>query len=341
MQKQVLIVDDSRVARMSLKKALSSHDVEITEASSAEEAINYLEASEHCPDIIFMDVTMAGIDGLTATRQLKANPKFAAIPVVICTGNQSERDKENALVAGAISVLSKPPESHLVTDIMTALEQGPVDVKLDEDALTVKLIKIVEQKLLPKLAQKTQQIAIDALQKANIDSQNHFENEVDRVMQALEEQLLATITRDSLVAIKPLIERQVNDLLATSADQTIQVMVEDLDLSKQASDALAIHTQTWLTKQQGTLQVEIDKQIGPKVTTAVNQHLTDSLATKIAPLVTLQVDKHLANQQIIMDVYTHDEDEKHKQINKRINQLNALVVGLLAAVAVLAFFVLS
>jgi PleD family two-component response regulator len=43
MQKQALIVDDSRVAQMPLKKALLSHDVDITEASSAEEAISYLE----------------------------------------------------------------------------------------------------------------------------------------------------------------------------------------------------------------------------------------------------------------------------------------------------------
>ena len=73
MQKQALIVDDSRVARMSLKKALLSHDVDITEASSAEEAISYLETSQSHPDIIFMDVMM---DGLQATKQLKGDPKF-------------------------------------------------------------------------------------------------------------------------------------------------------------------------------------------------------------------------------------------------------------------------
>ncbi|MFT7234574.1 MAG: CheY-like chemotaxis protein [Methylophagaceae bacterium] len=341
MQKQVLIVDDSRVARLTLKKALSPHGVEITEARSAEEAINYLETSEHCPDIIFMDVTMTGIDGLTATKQIKTNPKFAAIPVVICTGNQTELDKKNALAAGAISVLSKPPESHLVTGIMTALKQRPVDVKPDTDVLMIKLIKIIEQKLLPRLIQQTQEIAFDAVKKASADSRNHFEDEVDKVRKGLEEQLLATLTRDSLIALKPMIEWQVNNLLSTSARQAIQVLVDDLDLSKQASDALATHTQSWITKQQSTLQVELNMQIGPKVTAAVNQHLTNSLATKMAPLVTSQVDKHLASQQIILDVDNRDENEKHDQIIKRIHRLNVLVMGLVVIVAILAFFVLG
>ena len=108
MQKQALIVDDSRVARMSLKKALLSHDVDITEASSAEEAISYLETSQSHPDIIFMDVMM---DGLQATKQLKGDPKFNNIPIVICTGNETTLDNENALAARAISVLSKPARS--------------------------------------------------------------------------------------------------------------------------------------------------------------------------------------------------------------------------------------
>ena len=111
MQKQALIVDDSRVARMSLKKALLSHDVDITEASSAEEAISYLETSQSHPDIIFMDVMMDGMDGLQATKQLKGDSKFNNIPIVICTGNETTLDNENALAARAISVLSKPARS--------------------------------------------------------------------------------------------------------------------------------------------------------------------------------------------------------------------------------------
>jgi CheY-like chemotaxis protein len=54
-----------------------------------------------------MDVMM---DGLQATKQLKGDPKFNNIPIVICTGNETALDNENALVAGAISVLSQPDQ---------------------------------------------------------------------------------------------------------------------------------------------------------------------------------------------------------------------------------------
>ena len=347
MQKQALIVDDSRVARMSLKKALLSHDVDITEASSAEEAISYLETSQSHPDIIFMDVMMDGMDGLQATKQLKGDSKFNNIPIVICTGNETALDNENALAAGAISVLSKPARSDVVSDIMTALKQQQavlpkqqsVVVKVDKATMTAKVVEIIEQKLLPKLTQQAQQIATEAIQNAKADTHLQLTNEIDKALPALKEQLLATVTQDSLTAIQPMIEQQINASVAVNAQQAIESMTANLDVSKQASDALAIQAQTWLAKQEHQLQVELGIQIGPKVMGAVEQHLDNSLAAMIAPLVTLQVEQHLANQQNVTDIEIHN-DEKHDLMAKRIGQLNTVVIGLAATVVCLAIVVL-
>ena len=61
----------------------------------------------------------------------------------------------------------------------------------------------------------------------------------------------------------------------------------------------------------------------------------------IAPLVTLQVDKHLASYEQPTDITTNDDnDEKLTQMTKRIGQLNPVMIGLATAVVVLAIFVL-
>jgi CheY-like chemotaxis protein len=123
MQRTALLVDDSRVARMTLKKLLMAHDFDVTEVGSGEEAISYLQTASVLPQIIFMDVMMDGIDGLTATRQIKSDFRLSGIPVVICTGNDSETDIENALSTGAMGVLSKPPAEAALADILTQFEQ--------------------------------------------------------------------------------------------------------------------------------------------------------------------------------------------------------------------------
>jgi CheY-like chemotaxis protein len=345
MQMQALIVDDSRVARMSLKKALAPHDVDVTEANSAEEAFEYLEASQQYPDIIFMDVMMDGLDGVSATKQLKATPKFRAIPIVICTGNQNELDNENALEAGAISVLNKPPQVDLINDIITALRQQSVVVKVDKATMTTKVVEIIEQKLLPKFKQQTQQIAAEVSQQMSQSNQQQLnkqlQTEIEQALPAMKEQLLETIVQETLAAVEPKLEQHITESVTGHAQQTIHEMTANSDVSKQASDALAIQAQTWLAKQEHQMQVELGMQIGPKVMAAVEQYLDNSLAAMIAPLVTLQVEKHLANYERPSDIATNDDnDEKLAHMTKRIGQLNTVVIGLAAVVVVLAIFVL-
>jgi len=348
-QKTVLIVDDSRVARMSLKKTLSSHDVEITEFGSAEEVLDYLESAPSHPDVIFMDVMMAGMDGLTATKKIKAKPDLKVIPIVICTGNQSELDDENALASGALAVLAKPPAIEAVNDIMNVIAQQEaipaqpqpqsVVVKVDKATLTAKVIDIIEQKILPKMTQQAQRIATEVGHKTSaeiIEQQlrGKVQAEIDALLPAMHNQLLNAVKQDATAAIQPLIAQQVTDAIASNAQQTIQALVNDIDVSKQAADALVVEAQTWLATQERQLQVELGMQIGPKVISAVDQHLETSLAAMIAPLVSLQVDKQLTAQNLA------DSTEQLTQLTKRVSQLNTVVMGLAVSVAVLAVFVL-
>lgn len=65
-------------------------------------------AREHRPDLILMDVQMAGMDGLEATRHLKADPATAGIPVVALTAFAMRGDEEKMLSAGCDGYIAKP-----------------------------------------------------------------------------------------------------------------------------------------------------------------------------------------------------------------------------------------
>ena len=60
------------------------------------------------PDLILMDIQLPGMDGLTATMQLKADPATAAIPVIALTALAMQEDREKSLQAGCDAYIAKP-----------------------------------------------------------------------------------------------------------------------------------------------------------------------------------------------------------------------------------------
>lgn len=71
------------------------------------------------PDLILMDVNLPGIDGLEATRRLKANAQLQQIPVIALTANTMLRDEQDALDAGCDGYL--PPTSRM--ELVRAIQQ--------------------------------------------------------------------------------------------------------------------------------------------------------------------------------------------------------------------------
>lgn len=103
---KVLIVEDNS---LSLELAttvleLAGHDV--VQAESGE---GVLELARDCrPDLILMDVSLPGKDGLEVTRELKTDPELRAIPVVAVTAHAMAGDQERVLAAGCEGYLTKP-----------------------------------------------------------------------------------------------------------------------------------------------------------------------------------------------------------------------------------------
>lgn len=113
----ILIVDDSDTARLLLATILRGAGyADPLNVSSAGEALSLLE--ERCgpsdaPDIdlILMDVVMPDMDGIDATRLIKADPRLRDIPVIIVTVKDEAANLERAFEAGAMDFLAKPVNS--------------------------------------------------------------------------------------------------------------------------------------------------------------------------------------------------------------------------------------
>jgi CheY-like chemotaxis protein len=103
--KKALIVDDSKLAQFVLKNMLVQYKVEVDTAESAEEALGYL--SHQKPDVIFMDHTMPGMDGLQALKVIKDNPDTATIPVMMYTSQSDGVYINQAKALGAVDILPK------------------------------------------------------------------------------------------------------------------------------------------------------------------------------------------------------------------------------------------
>ncbi|MCB1776017.1 MAG: response regulator, partial [Candidatus Competibacteraceae bacterium] len=111
--RHILVVDDSKSARLMLRKMLQGFGMTVDTAESAEEALSYLRDRQ--PDAIFMDHTMPGMDGLTAARHIKDNPATASIPVAMYTSRDDPAYVQEARSAGAIDVLTKPAMPEMIS----------------------------------------------------------------------------------------------------------------------------------------------------------------------------------------------------------------------------------
>jgi CheY-like chemotaxis protein len=112
MRVRALVVDDNAVSRQVLASLLESAGVEAITASSGREALEQARRSQ--PDVIFMDRRMPGIDGLDATRRLRADPDTAHIPVVAISASAFSDSPEAAREAGCVDFLAKPVRAELL-----------------------------------------------------------------------------------------------------------------------------------------------------------------------------------------------------------------------------------
>ena len=105
-KEKILVIEDNALNLKLVRSLLMLEDYEVLEADNAETGIQL--AKEQLPDLILMDIQLPGMDGLSATRQLKADPDVTGIPVVALTAYAMLGDEQKALEAGCVGYIAKP-----------------------------------------------------------------------------------------------------------------------------------------------------------------------------------------------------------------------------------------
>jgi CheY-like chemotaxis protein len=254
MQQIALVVDDSRVARMTLSKLLVAHDLKVVELGSGEDALIYLKGDNVKPDIIFMDVMMGGMDGLMATQQIKADDNLKYIPVVVCTGHDTDADREKSQQAGAVATLTKPPKAEALDAIIAELAQHiPIvpqadtsSSAIDSKELLEELKALVKQDLLPTMQQElrgltetvSRQVANDTVEhriaeKLDLLSNNQQQPELDE--KRFVTNVINTIQQDLLPKMHKDVREMAEDISRQiAADTSEQMVAQQVKLSVDA-----------------------------------------------------------------------------------------------------------
>jgi CheY-like chemotaxis protein len=115
----ILVVDDNYAGLLLVTSVLALDGFRVDSAASSDEVFQRLKV--RLPDLILMDVQLPGQDGLSLTRQLKANPTTAGIPIVALTAHAMPGDREAAIAAGCTDYFSKPIDTRRFSDQVRAI----------------------------------------------------------------------------------------------------------------------------------------------------------------------------------------------------------------------------
>jgi two-component system cell cycle response regulator DivK len=114
----ILVVEDNLANQMLVDALLQGLGYQVRFASSASEAL--ISIGIERPDLILMDIQLPGQDGLSLTRQLKADPANASIRIVAVTAHAMVGDRQLSLAAGCIGHITKPYDTKVLSEQVAA-----------------------------------------------------------------------------------------------------------------------------------------------------------------------------------------------------------------------------
>ncbi|TDX47826.1 response regulator [Orenia marismortui] len=111
MSKRILVADDSKTVRSSVKYTLTKEGYDVILAENGQDALDKLAENSSLnerPKMIITDVNMPKMDGITFTKEVKKDRNFKFIPILILTTESQDKMKEEGKQAGAAGWLVKP-----------------------------------------------------------------------------------------------------------------------------------------------------------------------------------------------------------------------------------------
>lgn len=119
---KILVVDDSKTELYHLKDLLRRSGYSVRTAENGDEAMRRL--AEETPDLILMDVVMPGANGFQLTRTITRDPRWAEVPVIMCSSKGQETDKVWGLRQGARDYVVKPVETEQLLAKIRAFDRA-------------------------------------------------------------------------------------------------------------------------------------------------------------------------------------------------------------------------
>jgi CheY-like chemotaxis protein len=103
---RVLLVEDNELNREVALGLLEDAHLSIDNAENGEQAVQMVTRKDY--DLVFMDMQMPVMDGITATKSIRLNPRCKSVPIIAMTANAMDRDRDACLAAGMNDHLGKP-----------------------------------------------------------------------------------------------------------------------------------------------------------------------------------------------------------------------------------------
>lgn len=113
---RVLVVDDDKTTRKMVSLILKSKGYEVVTAENGMDGLQKLGLEQI--NLILTDMNMPYMDGIEFTRQVRANPEIAHIPIVMLTTEAEEEEKQRAYQAGVDDYIVKPATAEQIVESM-------------------------------------------------------------------------------------------------------------------------------------------------------------------------------------------------------------------------------
>ncbi|MBW2595796.1 MAG: response regulator [Deltaproteobacteria bacterium] len=112
--KRVLVVEDNKNNMRLLVKLLNKHGYETIKAETGEKGVQL--AIEKKPDLILMDIKLPGIDGMEATKRIRASKSGGKVPIIAITSYAMAGDRDKYLKEGFTGYIEKPIDPYKIIE---------------------------------------------------------------------------------------------------------------------------------------------------------------------------------------------------------------------------------
>jgi two-component system cell cycle response regulator DivK len=115
----ILVVEDFEDTREMIALELRQQGYEVVEAADGVSAVELVKRS--CPDLVLMDLSLPGRDGLSAAYRMRELETMSRVPIVACTAHGADLHREVALAAGCDEYVTKPIDMALLKGVVARL----------------------------------------------------------------------------------------------------------------------------------------------------------------------------------------------------------------------------